>query len=281
MQVACPLAEMLFALTFPAVDPVLLEWGPLVIRWYALAYIAGVLFGWWLAHSFTKHPEVFKPAKPPSSREIDDFLVWAMLGIVLGGRLGFVLFYNLPFYIQNPVQILQIWHGGMAFHGGLIGIITATYTFARRRELKFLTLMDIVAAVGPVGLFFGRIANFVNGELYGRASDVAWAVMFPRGGNVPRHPSQLYEAGLEGIVLLSVLMIAVWKFRTFKWPGFTGSLFVFGYGLARFIVEFFREPDAQIGYLWGGISMGQLLSLPMILAGGALMVYFRHRSQVK
>jgi phosphatidylglycerol:prolipoprotein diacylglycerol transferase len=236
-----------------------------------------VLFGWWLAHSFTRHAELFKPLKPPSARDLDDFLVWAMLGIVLGGRLGFVLFYNFPYYVQKPAQVFQVWHGGMSFHGGCAGIILSTYLFARRRKLKFLTLMDIVAAVGPVGLFFGRVANFVNGELYGRMSDLPWAVMFPRGGNVPRHPSQLYEAGLEGIVLLGVLMLAVWKFRSFKWPGFTGSLFVFGYGLARFMVEFFREPDAQLGFIYGGATMGQLLSLPMILIGGALMVYFRRK----
>jgi phosphatidylglycerol:prolipoprotein diacylglycerol transferase len=272
---------MLFALPFPAIDPVLFEWGPVIIRWYALAYIAGVLFGWWLAHSFTKHAGLFRPLKPPSARDLDDFLVWAMLGIVLGGRLGFVLFYNLPFYAQNPGQVFQLWHGGMSFHGGLAGIILSTYLFARRRKLKFLTLMDIIAAVGPVGLFFGRIANFVNGELYGRASTVAWAVMFPRGGNVPRHPSQLYEAGLEGIVLLCVLMVAVWKFHSFKWPGFTGSLFLFGYGLARFTVEFFREPDAQLGFLYANATMGQLLSLPMIIIGGALMVYFKREGAQK
>ena len=272
---------MLFALPFPAIDPVLIEWGPLVIRWYALAYIAGVLFGWWLAHSFTKHPEIFTPAKPPTARELDDFLVWAMLGIVLGGRLGFVLFYNLAFYAENPSQILQVWHGGMSFHGGLAGIALAAYLFARKRGLQFLTLIDIVAAVGPVGLFFGRVANFVNGELYGRVSDVAWAVMFPRGGFVPRHPSQLYEAGLEGIVLLCVMMVAVWKFHTFKRPGFTGSLFLFGYGLARLGVEFFREPDAQLGFLFANATMGQLLSLPMIVIGAALMVHFYRKASVK
>jgi phosphatidylglycerol:prolipoprotein diacylglycerol transferase len=200
---------------------------------------------------------------------------------VLGGRLGFVLFYNFDYYLQNPSQVLQVWHGGMSFHGGLAGIILATYLYARRHGLKFLTLMDIVAAVGPVGLFFGRIANFVNGELYGRASDVAWAVVFPRGGNVPRHPSQLYEAGLEGIVLLCVLMPAVWKFRSFGRPGFTGALFLAGYGLARFIVEFFREPDAQLGYLWGGATMGQLLSLPMIAVGVVCMIYFYRKVTAK
>ncbi len=265
--------SMFFALPFPAIDPVFIEWGPLTIRWYALAYIAGVLFGWWLALSMVRHAELFRPLKPPTTRELDDFLVWAMLGIVAGGRIGFVLFYNLSYYVREPLQIFQVWHGGMSFHGGMAGLALATWLFARKRGIVFLTLMDIIAAVAPVGLFFGRIANFVNGELYGRASNISWAVMFPRGGNVPRHPSQLYEAGLEGILLFMLLMLAVWKFRALKKPGLTTGLFLTGYGIARFTVEFFREPDAQLGFLFAHATMGQFLSLPMIAAGAALVVY--------
>ncbi|MES2906461.1 MAG: prolipoprotein diacylglyceryl transferase [Pseudomonadota bacterium] len=265
---------MFFALPFPVIDPVMIELGPFAVRWYALAYIAGILLGWWVAQHIVKHAELFQGNKPPlTTANLDDFLVWAMLGIVLGGRVGFVLFYNLPHYIENPAQILQVWNGGMSFHGGMAGSILATYLFARRRNIPFLTLMDVVAAVAPLGLFFGRIANFVNGELYGRASDAPWAVMFPRGGYVPRHPSQLYEAGLEGIILLTILMVAVWVLKALKKPGIVGALFLAGYGASRFIVEFFREPDTQLGYLWGGATMGQLLSLPMIAVGIGYIIY--------
>ena len=263
---------MFFALPFPVIDPVLIQFGPLAIRWYALAYIGGIVFGWWLGQAIAKHPELFGATKVPAQNDIDDFLIWIVLGIVLGGRLGFVLFYNLPFYASDPLQVLKLWQGGMSFHGGMIGLATATYIFSKRRNIHFLTLMDMVAAVTPIGLFLGRVANFINGELYGRASDMPWAVMFPRGNLIPRHPSQLYEAGLEGILLFAVLMTAIWHFRALQKPGIITGLFLIIYGLSRCVVELFREPDAQLGYLWGGITMGQLLSLPMIAAGIALIV---------
>jgi phosphatidylglycerol:prolipoprotein diacylglycerol transferase len=269
---------MLFSLPFPAIDPVLIEWGPLVIRWYALAYIAGVVLGWWLILSLTKHAELFNSIKPPSAGDIDDFLLWAMLGIVLGGRLGFVLFYNLAFYMQNPMQVFQIWHGGMSFHGGMAGLVLAAYAFSHKRKLSFLTMVDIIAVVAPIGLFFGRIANFVNGELFGRPSNVPWAVIFPRGGNVPRHPSQLYEAALEGVLLFIMLMSAVFIFRIFRRPGMASGLFLLFYGLARSTAEFFREPDAQLGFLFDGITMGQVLSAPMIIAGFLIVIYALTRS---
>lgn len=266
---------MFFALPFPVIDPILFEFGPLAIRWYALAYIAGILLGWWLAQHLVKHAELFGAVKFPTKNDIEDFLIWIVLGIVLGGRIGFVLFYNFAHYAQNPLQILQLWQGGMAFHGGMAGLALAAYLFSRRRNIRFFTLMDIVAAVTPIGLFLGRIANFINGELFGRVSDVSWAVMFPRGDYLPRHPSQLYEAGLEGLALFVVLMCAIWRFRTLSKPGMVAGLFLIGYGMSRTIVEFFREPDAQLGYLYGYFTMGQLLSLPMIIAGVGLIIYAR------
>lgn len=267
----------LLALPFPAIDPVLIELGPFPVRWYALAYLAGLLLGWWLAQRLIARNDLFAASGPPKLAQLDDFLLWAAIGIVCGGRLGFVLFYNLDYYLENPLEIIQPWRGGMSFHGGAAGLMVATYLFARRQALPFLTLMDVVTAVAPVGLFFGRIANFINGELYGRVSDVPWAILFPRGGYLPRHPSQLYEAGLEGLVLFIVLMVLVFRVRALRWPGVIAGVFLAGYGVARSIVEFFREPDAQLGYLAGGLTMGQVLSLPMILCGVIIVIWAARR----
>lgn len=267
----------LLALPFPAIDPVLIELGPFPVRWYALAYLAGLLLGWWLAQRLIARNDLFAASGPPKLAQLDDFLLWAAIGIVCGGRLGFVLFYNLDYYLENPLEIIQPWRGGMSFHGGAAGLMVATYLFARRQALPFLTLMDVVTAVAPVGLFFGRIANFINGELYGRVSDVPWAILFPRGGYLPRHPSQLYEAALEGLVLFIVLMVLVFRVRALRWPGVIAGVFLAGYGVARSIVEFYREPDAQLGYLAGGLTMGQVLSLPMILCGVIIVIWAARR----
>ena len=267
----------LLALPFPAIDPVLIELGPFPVRWYALAYLAGLLLGWWLAQRLIARNDLFAASGPPKLAQLDDFLLWAAIGIVCGGRLGFVLFYILDYYLENPLEIIQPWRGGMSFHGGAAGLMVATYLFARRQALPFLTLMDVVTAVAPVGLFFGRIANFINGELYGRVSDVPWAILFPRGGFLPRHPSQLYEAGLEGLVLFIVLMVLVFRVRALRWPGVIAGVFLAGYGVARSIVEFYREPDAQLGYLAGGLTMGQVLSLPMILCGVIIVIWAARR----
>ncbi|OQW54819.1 prolipoprotein diacylglyceryl transferase [Candidatus Raskinella chloraquaticus] len=274
MEIAMP---PLLALPFPAIDPVLIELGPFPVRWYALAYLAGLLLGWWLAQRLIARNDLFAASGPPKLAQLDDFLLWAAIGIVCGGRLGFVLFYNLDYYLENPLEIIQPWRGGMSFHGGAAGLMVATYLFARRQALPFLTLMDVVTAVAPVGLFFGRIANFINGELYGRVSDVPWAILFPRGGFLPRHPSQLYEAGLEGLVLFIVLMVLVFRVRALRWPGVIAGVFLAGYGVARSIVEFYREPDAQLGYLAGGLTMGQVLSLPMILCGVIIVIWAARR----
>ncbi|HYD30681.1 MAG TPA: prolipoprotein diacylglyceryl transferase [Azospirillaceae bacterium] len=253
----------MLALAFPAIDPVALELGPLVIRWYALAYLAGFILGW----RYCLYLATLDPGRP-EPQDYDDFLTWAVLGTVLGGRLGYVLFYNSPYYLQNPLDALAVWHGGMSFHGGMLGVILAAWLFTKRRGLHPLTFGDRIAPAAPIGLFFGRLANFINGELFGRpAPDVAWAVVFPRGGDTPRHPSQLYEAALEGLVLFVVMALLVRLPGVRQRRGFLIGVFLVGYGLSRIIVEFFREPDAQLGFLYAGATMGQLLSLPMVLIG--------------
>jgi len=261
---------MLLALPFPTIDPVLIELGPLVIRWYALAYIAGIVLGWQLAR------RLIALAPIAATREaLDDFVTWATLGIILGGRLGYVLFYRAGYYLSHPAEILAVWQGGMSFHGGALGVILATILFCRRRNIDLLRFGDRIAAVVPLGLFFGRLANFINAELWGRVSDVPWAMVFPTGGPEPRHPSQLYQALMEGVVLFVVLQILVHRPGIRARRGFLVGVFLCGYGLARIIGELFREPDAHLGFLAGGLTMGQLLSVPMVLIGLWLMARAR------
>ncbi len=261
-------------LPYPAIDPILLEIGPFAIRWYALAYIAGIMLGWWYARRLAANERLWRTTPRPALIDIDDFVVWATIGIVLGGRLGYVLFYKPAYYASHPLEIFQIWSGGMAFHGGFVGIILAMILFARRRGLSIWSLFDIVAASVPFGLFFGRIANFINAELYGRPSDVAWAMIFPTDhAQVPRHPSQLYEAVLEGLVLFLLLRLLTHRGGVLSRPGVVASTFAVLYGLSRIVAEFFRMPDAHLGFFAGGLTMGMLLSLPMILAGAAGLVW--------
>lgn len=258
----------MLSLAFPAIDPIAISIGPIAIRWYALAYIAGLLLGWkYVVYYCTKTPNIM------SKRDVDDLLFWATLGVILGGRLGYILFYNLDYYLDNPANILKVWQGGMAFHGGFMGVILAIILFARKRGISILAVLDAAAVATPIGLFFGRIANFINGELFGRTTDVAWGIVFPNGGPEPRHPSQLYEAALEGLILFVVLFVLSRKACVRHRPGILGGTFVAGYGISRIIVEFFRQPDAQLGYLAGGITMGQILSIPMVLVGAACIVY--------
>jgi phosphatidylglycerol:prolipoprotein diacylglycerol transferase len=258
---------MLAVVPFPNIDPVALAIGPLAIRWYALAYMAGLTLGLLWAKSLARQ----RPWDRPTADDLDEFLVWAVCGVVLGGRLGSVLFYQPAYYLQNPLEIFAVWKGGMSFHGGMLGVLVAVFLFGRRRKFDPLKLGDIVAVVAPVGLFFGRIANFINGELWGRPTDVAWAMVFPHADGQPRHPSQLYQACLEGLVLLVVMQIAVRRPALRERPGALAGIFLIGYGIARIIGEFFRQPDVQLGFLVGGITMGQLLSLPMLLAGAWLV----------
>lgn len=244
-------------------NPIAIQLGPLAVHWYALAYLSGFLLGWryivYLAERF---------ALPITRTQIDDFLSWAIAGVLLGGRLGYAIFYQPDYFLAHPLEVFALWQGGMSFHGGLVGIITATLLFARRHKLSILMLADLVAAAGPIGLFFGRLANFINGELYGRVTTSPVGMIFPRAGDgLPRYPSPLFEAALEGLVLFIVLFILSRTVDLKKHVGLLGGTFLAGYGLARFAVEFFREPDVQLGYLIFGASMGQLLSLPMIFAG--------------
>lgn len=271
----------LFVLPFPAIDPVLIQLGPIAIRWYALAYIVGIFAGWWYAKRLVANPRLWGPAGPPMKpTDIDDFVVWATLGIVVGGRLGYVLFYDLPIYLANPLQILEVWHGGMSFHGGFLGTTLAMILFARSRRIPWWSLFDVIAPAVPIGLLFGRLANFANGELWGRPTGVPWAMLFPNapdGGTIPRHPSQLYEATLEGIVLLLVLRLITHRYHRLATPGFVAGGFVAGYGVARTFSEFFRQPDIQIGYFAGGLTEGMLLSIPMIIVGVGIMVWAARR----
>lgn len=257
------------ALPFPNIDPVLFSIGPFAVHWYGIGYVIGILFAWWYGKKLINHARLWPNNNAPMQPiALDDFVLWAALGVVIGGRLGYVLFYNFSFYLSNPLQIPAVWDGGMSFHGGILGTTIAMITFARKRGIAIWSMFDTIAAGVPVGLGVVRIANFINSELWGRVSDVPWAVYFPNGGALPRHPSQLYEAFLEGFVLFVVLSLLVWSGKKLKKPGFIAGAFVTGYGLSRILVEFFREPDAQLGYLLGGwLTMGMILSLPMVLIG--------------
>jgi phosphatidylglycerol---prolipoprotein diacylglyceryl transferase len=259
-------------LPFPGINPVLISIGPLAIRWYALAYIVGIVTGWFYARAIIASQKLWGGPAPFSVAEFDDFIIWITLGIILGGRIGYVLFYNLPHFVAHPFQAFELWNGGMSFHGGFLGCVVATFAFALRRGLPALSLGDVTTAVAPIGLFLGRVANFINGELWGRPTDVPWAMIFPNGGPVTRHPSQLYEAALEGLVLLIVLGVIV-RLGALKRPGFVTGAFAIGYGVARIVCEFFREPDAQLGFLWGWLTMGMLLCVPLILAGTGLLTF--------
>jgi phosphatidylglycerol:prolipoprotein diacylglycerol transferase len=269
-----------FILTFPAFDPVLVSVGPFVIRWYALAYIVGILGGWLYARAIVRSEKLWGGPAPLTVTDYDDFVLWVTLGIILGGRLGYVLFYNPAYFAAHPLEIVQLWKGGMSFHGGFLGCVLAVVLFARWRRIPILSLGDVTCAVAPIGLLLGRLANFINGELWGRPSDVPWAMVFPNGGPLPRHPSQLYEALLEGVVLFIVLALLM-RAGALKRPGTILGAFTLGYGCARAFCELFREPDAQLGFLWGGLTMGMLLSLPLILAGIALIVAAQRREPIR
>jgi phosphatidylglycerol:prolipoprotein diacylglycerol transferase len=266
------LLPLLAVIDYPRIDPVALDLGFFQVRWYALSYIVGLLLAWRYARWLTTR----SPSRL-SKEDMDDFLVWATLGVVLGGRIGYAIFYQPSHFLENPLSALALWQGGMAFHGGLLGVIAAMWLFMRKREGGFFHLTDMVGCAAPIGLFLGRLANFVNAELYGRPTDVAWAMVFPTDPEgLPRHPSQLYQATLEGLVLFVVLWLLVLR-GGLRWKGYLTGWFLAGYGLARIVGELFRQPDQQLGFLLGGVTMGQLLSLPMVLGGIALIVWARRR----
>ena len=266
-------------LPYPAINPVLVHIGPLAVRWYALAYIVGILAGWIYARAIIRSPRLWNGEAPLTVLDFDDFVIWITLGIILGGRIGYVLFYNLPVFAAHPLQIFELWNGGMSFHGGFLGCTIAIVAFALKRKIPVFSLGDLTTAVTPIGLCLGRLANFINGELWGRPTDVPWAMIFPTGGPIPRHPSQLYEAALEGVVLFIALNVLV-RLGALKRPGVITGSFAVGYGMARIICEFFREPDPQLGFLWGGLTMGMLLCIPLMLAGIGILAYAL-RSQPK
>ncbi|WMN59348.1 prolipoprotein diacylglyceryl transferase [Pseudoalteromonas xiamenensis] len=257
---------------FPEIDPVIFSVGPLSVRWYGLMYLIGFVFAMWYANK-----EAEKPGSTWTKEQVSDLLFYGMLGVILGGRIGYVLFYQFNYFIENPLYLFRVDQGGMSFHGGALGVITAVLVFAWRTKKSILSVGDFVVPLVPVGLFAGRIGNFINGELWGRATDVPWAMIFPTGGPIARHPSQLYEAFLEGLVLFLMLL---WFKQRARPAGALSGLFLFGYGIFRFCVEYFREPDAHIGLYGGIISQGQILSLPMVFAGIGLMVWaYRSKRQ--
>ncbi|MBN9042689.1 MAG: prolipoprotein diacylglyceryl transferase [Rhizobiales bacterium 62-47] len=269
-------------IAFPVFDPIAISIGPFAIRWYALAYIGGIVLGWIYARALIRSTKLWGGPAPITLVQMDDFILWVTIGIILGGRTGYVLFYNLDFFIQHPAEIFELWKGGMSFHGGFMGCVVAVMLFCWKRDIPVLSLGDITCAVGPIGLFLGRLANFINSELWGRAADpsLPWAMVFPNGGPLPRHPSQLYEAGLEGIALFVILALMI-RVGALKRPGLILGSFITLYALARITGEFFREPDPQLGFLWGGLTMGMLLSVPMVVAGIAIIATALRRKPVQ
>jgi phosphatidylglycerol---prolipoprotein diacylglyceryl transferase len=264
---------LLLLIAFPVFDPIAISIGPIAIRWYALAYIVGIVAGWMYARALVKNERLWAGEVPITLVQLDDFILWVTIGIIVGGRTGYVLFYNLAFFIQHPTEIFELWKGGMSFHGGFLGCVAAVMWFARRNNISILSLGDLTTAVAPIGLLLGRLANFINSELWGRPADpsLPWAMVFPNAGPLPRHPSQLYEAGLEGILLFTILAVMI-RMGALKRPGLILGSFITIYGLARITGEMFREPDPQLGFLWGGLTMGMLLSVPMIIVGIIIMV---------
>ncbi len=255
-------------LEFPNINPIIISFGPLAISWYSLSYVVGIILGW---HYIIKLIE--KKYTPLKKQPIDDFITWVIIGIIIGGRLGYVLFYDPQKYLSNPIEILKTYEGGMSFHGGIIGFVIASIIFTRKNKLKYFTLVDSVASVTPIALFLGRIANFINAELYGRVTNVPWSFIFPGSDGLPRHPSQLYEAFLEGFILFFILNFYIKKHQALEKPGLISGLFLVFYSIFRLIIENFREADAHIGYYADFITRGQLLCIPMLIIGIIIIKY--------
>lgn len=266
-------------LPFPIIDPIAFSLGPLAVRWYALAYLVGIGLGLLYCINLLRNRSMWPQANPPFTiTQCVDFTFWAVLGVIAGGRLGYIIFYKLWESLADPLSIFQVWNGGMSFHGGLLGVMVALFFFAKFHKANVLSSLDLLATAAPIGLFLGRVANFLNAELYGRATDWPWGVVFPGGGDEPRHPSQLYEAALEGIVLFIVLRLITHVWHGLKRPGLVAGTFAIGYALSRLLVEQVRLPDDHIGYLWNGwLTMGMVLTMPMLLAGLIMVIYARSR----
>lgn len=265
----------LLLIPFPEIHPVALELGPIQLRWYGLAYMFGILFAWLYMRHLVASNRLWGGKSGIKPDHIDDLLIWVTLAIIIGGRLGHVLFYNPAYYAANPLEIFMPWKGGMSFHGGLLASIFVIYLFAKKYDIRVLSLLDVAAAAQPIGQLLGRVANFINGELWGRQTDVPWAMIFPGAGDIPRHPSQLYEAALEGILLFLILRYLTHSKLALQSPGLVGGVFIFGYGVSRIFVEFFREPVEGFGVMIGFLTPGMLYSLPMVLIG----IYFIQRAR--
>lgn len=263
-------------MAFPNIDPIILSLGPLSVTWYSLAYVVGILLGWFYASKIIE-----KFSIQITKKNLEEFVTYAIIGIIVGGRLGYVLLYNPYKYFSNPIEILKTYEGGMSFHGGALGVITAAYIFSKRHKISFLSLTDIISPVVPIGLFFGRIANFINGELYGRATNSALGIIFPNSDLQPRHPSQLYEAFFEGLVLFGILAYAVFKRKSLNKQGLNSGLYLTFYSIFRIIIEILREPDIQIGFILDSLTMGQVLSIPLLFLGCYLMKKAQCRSIIK
>ena len=258
---------------FPDIDPVLIQLGPFAIRWYALAYVAGILLGWRYVTGLVRNQNLWPLRGPPASvAQVDDLILWLTLGIIVGGRLGHVLFYTPAMIVETPLEVFKTWKGGMSFHGGVIGVLVATLLFARVNKVDTFRLGDMITAAAPIGLFFGRIANFINGELWGRPTDVPWAIVFPNAGIMPRHPSQIYEALLEGLLLFIVLRIATHRGKLLNRRGVVAGIFFLGYAICRIALENVREPDDYMPHFPLGLTMGMMLSIPLAL-GGAWLIW--------
>ncbi len=264
----------LYVIPFPAFDPVLIDIGPFAIRWYALAYFVGILAGWFYARTLVRSEKLWGGPAPLTANDFDDFVLWCVPALFFGGRAGYVIFYNPDYFAAHPLEIVEPWTGGMSFHGALLFILLVEVAFSRWRKIPLLSLTDIVSAATPIGLLLGRFANFINGELWGRVTDVPWAMVFPDAGPSPRHPSQLYEAALEGLALFVVLALLI-RAGALKRRGTITGVFALGYGVARIACEFFREPDEQLGFLWGGLTMGMLLTVPVVIVGIVILVVAR------
>jgi phosphatidylglycerol:prolipoprotein diacylglycerol transferase len=250
------------AILFPHIDPVAISIGPIDIRWYALAYVTGIVLGCYYVGFLAK-----KQAHNVTKAILDDLMTYIIFGIIIGGRLGYAIFYNPNYYISHPLEVLFTWQGGMSFHGGLIGAIVSVYLLCRKHKIAFFTITDLIACASPIGIFLGRIANFINGELYGRVTGMPWGVIFPGGGNLPRHPSQLYEAFSEGLVTFIILNILIYQTKALDKPGLMSGMFLLLYSVSRITVENFREPDAHIGFIFGSLTVGQILSSAMLISG--------------
>ncbi len=258
-------------------EPILIDFGFLALRWYSLAYIIGILIGWWYGKKIITNITLKKENKF-NLKDFDDLITYLIISIIIGGRIGYIVFYNFSYYLSNPLEVIKIWQGGMSFHGALIGIIFGTYIYSAKRKLETFFLLDVIACVAPIGIFFGRIANFINSELVGKISNVQWSVVFPTVDMMPRHPSQLYEAFFEGVVLFIIMNFIISK-KNYE-IGTCSYLFLIFYGLFRIFSEFFREPDPQLGYLFGAFSMGMLLSLVMIFFGMLIYKFLKKKNEI-